>query len=93
MHKVNASHHYYSYTTTMLHILSLIASAHVPTYGGGVGQCFTPPHHHSTSQVIYVRGSGGLEVHTAHSVYLNILNLNTQHLNTSTQPYKPGFVW
>ena len=25
--------------------------------------CFTPPRHHDTSQVIYVKGSGGLEVH------------------------------
>ena len=47
----------------MFYVLSLIASAHVPTYSGGVGQCFTPPHHHSTSQVIYIKGGGGLEVH------------------------------
>ena len=39
------------------------ARAHVPTYGTGADNCFTPPHHHTTSQVIYVRGSGGLEIH------------------------------
>lgn len=38
-------------------------NGHVPTYGGGVENCFTPPHHHDTSQVIYIRGSGGLEIH------------------------------
>lgn len=39
--------------------------AHVPTYTGGVQNCFTPPHHHTTSQVIYLKGSGGLELHIA----------------------------
>ncbi len=39
------------------------ALAHVPTYGNGADGCFTPPHHHDTSQVIYVKGSGGLEIH------------------------------
>ena len=40
-------------------------AAHVPTYSGAKGNssCYTPPHHHDTSQVIYVRGSGGLEIH------------------------------
>ena len=38
-------------------------AAHVPTYGVGVDNCFTPPHHHDTSQVIYLKGSGGLEIH------------------------------
>ena len=36
---------------------------HVPTYGGSVENCFTPPHHHDISQVIYIKGSGGLEIH------------------------------
>ena len=48
----------------MLALLTLAASAHVPTYGGGVEGCYTPPHHHDISQVIYIKGSGGLEIHT-----------------------------
>lgn len=36
---------------------------HVPTYGVSVENCFTPPHHHDISQVIYIKGSGGLEIH------------------------------
>ena len=42
---------------------ALLAAAHVPTYGGCTSGCCTPPHAHTTSQVIYVKGSGGLEVH------------------------------
>ena len=42
----------------------LSAVAHVPTYDGACdGGCCTPPHHHDLSQVIYLRGSGGLELH------------------------------
>tara|TARA_B100001173_G_scaffold187536_1_gene161770 strand:- start:356 stop:1933 length:1578 start_codon:yes stop_codon:yes gene_type:complete len=41
----------------------LAALAHVPTYEAGTDNCFTPPHHHDTSQVIYLKGSGGLEIH------------------------------
>lgn len=36
---------------------------HVPTYGGCVENCCTPPRIHTTSQVIYLKGSGGLEIH------------------------------
>ncbi len=36
--------------------------AHVPTYGGGEDNCFQPKHAITTSQVTYLRGSGGLEV-------------------------------
>lgn len=45
--------------------LGACARAHVPTYSGAQGNssCFKPPHVHTTSQVIYVRGSGGLEIH------------------------------
>lgn len=43
--------------------LIVAALAHVPTYGSGADSCYKPPHHHTTSQVVYVRGSGGLEVH------------------------------
>ena len=46
----------------MLGLLSLCA-IHVPTYDGCASGCCTPPHVHTTSQVIYVRGTGGLEVH------------------------------
>jgi len=47
----------------MSHLLALLAVQHVPTYGGAVENCFTPPRVHTTSQVIYVKGSGGLEIH------------------------------
>lgn len=43
--------------------LAAFANAHVPTYTESASRCHTPPHHHGTSQVVYVRGSGGLEVH------------------------------
>lgn len=46
----------------LLHALSA-TRAHVPTYGTGSDNCFVPPHHHDTSQVIYLKGSGGLEIH------------------------------
>ena len=46
----------------MLHLLVPLL-AHVPTYGGGIENCFVPPRHHDISQVIYLRGSGGLELH------------------------------
>jgi len=36
---------------------------HVPTYTGCVDNCCTPPHTHTISQVIYLKGSGGLEIH------------------------------
>lgn len=38
-------------------------ASHVPTYGGCVENCCTPPRIHTTSQVIYMKGSGGLEIH------------------------------
>ena len=41
----------------------VLTRAHVPTYGVGADNCFTPPHTHTTSQVIYLKGSGGLEIH------------------------------
>lgn len=42
--------------------------AHVPAYDDScVENCCTPPQHHTTSQVIYLRGPGGLEVHIADS--------------------------
>ena len=38
-----------------------LARAHVPVYAGKRG-CVQPPHKHTTSQAVYVRGSGGLEI-------------------------------
>jgi hypothetical protein len=46
-----------------LSLVLLYHTAHVPTYAGGVENCFTPPRVHTISQAIYVKGSGGLEVH------------------------------
>ena len=43
--------------------VALLCLSHVPTYSGCADRCCTPPHHHTVSQVIYVAGSGGLEVH------------------------------
>lgn len=42
---------------------AVLTGAHVPTYTGGADDCFTPPHTHTTSQVLYLKGSGGLEYH------------------------------
>lgn len=44
-------------------IFVVVVWSHVPTYGGCIKNCCTPPHTHTTSQVIYLHGSGGLEVH------------------------------
>lgn len=46
-------------------MLSVLLSVvgHVPTYSGCTQNCCKPPKHHSISQVIYLRGSGGLEIH------------------------------
>lgn len=45
-------------------VASLLAFTHVPTYGGCVENCCVPPRHYHTSQVIYLQGPGGLELHT-----------------------------
>jgi len=37
--------------------------SHVPTYTGCTENCCKPPRIHTTSQVIYLKGSGGLEIH------------------------------
>ena len=45
-------------------MLALVVFGHVPTYDDAcVENCCTPPHTHTTSQVFYLKGSGGLEVH------------------------------
>lgn len=44
-------------------IAMAMVSSHLPTYGGCVENCCTPPRIHTISQVIYMKGSGGLEVH------------------------------
>lgn len=47
----------------MLALVALVGVSHVPTYVGGAENCYTPPRHHTTSQLIYLKGSGGLELH------------------------------
>ena len=49
----------------MLWLVSLTAVvSHVPTYGSCIDNCCVPPKDPSISQVIYLKGSGGLEIHT-----------------------------
>ena len=47
----------------MLAIVSVAVSGHVPTYGSGIDNCYTFPHPHDISQVVYGKGTGGVEVH------------------------------
>ena len=47
----------------MFPIVAFSVISHVPTYGTGTGGCFSPPHHHTTSQVMYGKASGGVEKH------------------------------
>jgi len=47
----------------MLALVLTATHAHVPTYDGCIDGCCTPPHKHTTSQVVYRTGSGGLEIH------------------------------
>jgi len=47
----------------MITVISIVCSTHVPTYGNCVENCCTPALIHTTSQVIYLKGRGGLEVH------------------------------
>lgn len=44
-----------------LSLVSLVALAHVPSYGGSSG-CVRPEHPHTTSQAVYLKGPGGLEI-------------------------------
>jgi hypothetical protein len=47
-------------------LLTLLPVAHVPTYSGGCDDnCCHPPHAHTTSQVVYLKGEGGLELDLA----------------------------
>jgi len=41
------------------------SKGHVPTYQSSNCKdgCCTPPHHHATSQSVYIQGSGGIEIH------------------------------
>lgn len=41
--------------------LPILLFAHVPTYSGSA--CVKPPHSHDVSQVVYLKNSGGLEIH------------------------------
>jgi len=47
-----------------------LSVAHVPTYSGCTQSCCTPPHRHDISQVVYLKGSGGLQVHIDFDVVL-----------------------
>ena len=47
----------------MLTLCTMLSLSHVPTYSGCVENCCTPPHSHTISQVLYLKGSGGLEIH------------------------------
>lgn len=47
---------------------------HVPTYTGCTRNCCQLPREHTTSQVIYLKGSGGLEIHLESNTHpINIL--------------------
>ena len=47
---------------SLLFTLTSLVS-HVPTYGSCVDNCCVPPKDPTISQVIYLKGSGGLELH------------------------------
>ena len=56
----------------LLALASLFASAHVPTYAGevNVDNCYAPSHlKMNLSQVLYLKGTGGMEVHLKDSTY------------------------
>ena len=56
----------FAYRVTLLLLTrTWFADGHVPTYGGTMctENCCTPPHVHTWSQVFYLKGSGGIEVH------------------------------
>ena len=53
-------------------ILPFLTISHVPTYSGtpNVDNCYAPGHlEMDLSQVLYLKGSGGLEVHLKDSTY------------------------
>ena len=45
----------------MLLLCAALVAGHVPTYSSNA--CVKPPHSHDVSQVVYLRNSGGLEIH------------------------------
>ena len=47
----------------MLSVLALTLLAHVPTYDNCVDNCCVPPKRPDISQVMYLKGSGGFELH------------------------------
>lgn len=47
---------------TLIYAMALFA--HVPTYDGCIQKCCKPPRPHPISQVVYLKGAGGLELHT-----------------------------
>ncbi len=46
----------------MMFVASLLVASHVPTYNCQ-DACCHPPHVHTTSQVVYHKGDGGIEIH------------------------------
>lgn len=55
----------------------LYSISHLPTYDDAcTNNCCSPPHHHDQSQVIYLKGSGGLEIH---------IDSETDPIDTSAQ--------
>ena len=50
--------------------------AHVPTYGGCVDNCCKPPHAPDVSQVVYLKGSGGLELHLEDITEYDVLDVD-----------------
>lgn len=56
-------------TTTLLF-------AHVPTYYGCVDNCCKPPHAPDVSQVVYLKGSGGLELHLGDIANYDVLDVD-----------------
>ena len=53
----------YRHVATIVLMITARCWSHVPTYGSCVDNCCSPPHTHTTSQVIYLKGTGGLEIH------------------------------
>ena len=47
----------------MITLFALITLTHVPTYDNCVDNCCKPPKNPDISQVMYLKGSGGLELH------------------------------
>lgn len=60
----------------MFSLCTLALLAHVPTYNNCVDNCCKPPRDVDISQVMYLRGSGGLEIHLSELRDGQILNFD-----------------